>query len=100
MGLVFLVVVGGTLGWLATIVARAEDRPGMLRNGAAGIAGALVSGLVLTPLIGDGDLLHGTYSVEALLISLVGTVVLLCAVNLGRGRSLRRAMGTNSSPSV
>jgi len=66
MGLIFMIVVGGTLGWLATIVLRAENTPGMLRNGAVGIGGALASGLGLTPLVGDGDLLRGSYSVEAL----------------------------------
>lgn len=82
MGLIFMIVVGGTLGWLATIVLRAESTFGMLRNGAVGIGGALASGLGLTPLVGDGDLLRGSYSVEALVISLVGSGLLLCAVNL------------------
>lgn len=82
MGLIFLIVVGGTLGWLATIVLRAENVVGVARNAAVGIGGALASGLGLTPLVGEGDLLRGSYSVDALVISLIGSGLLLCAVNL------------------
>jgi uncharacterized membrane protein YeaQ/YmgE (transglycosylase-associated protein family) len=41
MGVVFLIVIGGMLGWLAAIIARAERRPARLRNVLIGIAGAL-----------------------------------------------------------
>jgi uncharacterized membrane protein YeaQ/YmgE (transglycosylase-associated protein family) len=82
MGLIFLIVVGGTLGWLATIVLRAETVVSVTRNAVVGIGGALASGLGLTPLVAEGDLLRGSYSVDALIISLVGAGLLLCAVNL------------------
>ncbi len=82
MGLIFLIVVGGTLGWLATIVLRAENVAGVVRNSVVGIGGALASGLGLTPLVGQGDFLRGIYSVEALVTALLGAGLLLCAVNL------------------
>lgn len=89
MGVVFLVVVGATLGWLTAILMQAENAWGMLRNGAVGIGGALLAGLGLNPLLGQGDLLHGSYSVDALLVSLAGSVMLLCMVNLPRLRAQR-----------
>ena len=89
MGLVFLVVTGAMLGWLAAIIARAESGPARLRNILIGIAGALVAGLVVNPLLGRGDLLAGQYSVDALITALAGTVALLFATNLWRIRALR-----------
>jgi uncharacterized membrane protein YeaQ/YmgE (transglycosylase-associated protein family) len=89
MGLVFLVVIGGMLGWLAAIITRAESGPARLRNILIGIAGALVAGLVVNPLLGGGDLLAGQYNVDALMIALAGTVVVLLVVNLWRNRELR-----------
>lgn len=89
MGLVFLVVVGGILGWLAAIIMRSEDSGGMLPNVLAGIGGALIAGLVVNPLVGRGNLLAGNYSVATLLIALLGSVLLLFLVNLLRGREWR-----------
>ena len=89
MGVVFLIVVGGTLGWLAAIVMRAESGPEMLRNGVAGVAGALLAGLGVSPLLGQGSLLYDAYDVAALVISLLGSAALLLAVNLPRLREQR-----------
>ena len=89
MGLVFLIVIGGMLGWLAAIIVRAETGVARLRNILIGITGALVAGLVVNPLVGSGSLLEGQYSVDALLIALIGSVVVLLAVNLWRDRELR-----------
>lgn len=89
MGLVFLIVIGGMLGWLAAIITRAETGQARLRNILIGIAGALVAGLVVNPLLGGGDLLAGQYSVDALMIALAGTVAVLLVVNLWRSRELR-----------
>jgi uncharacterized membrane protein YeaQ/YmgE (transglycosylase-associated protein family) len=89
VGLVFLIVIGGMLGWLAAIITRAESGPARLQNILIGIAGALVAGLVINPLLGGGDLLDGQYSISALVIALAGSVTVLLAVNLLRDRELR-----------
>ena len=89
MGLVFLIVIGAILGWLAAIIARTATAQGLLLNLAGGIGGALLAGLVINPLLGGGDLLAGNYSVGSLLTALIGSVVLLLAVNLWRDGELR-----------
>jgi uncharacterized membrane protein YeaQ/YmgE (transglycosylase-associated protein family) len=80
MGLVFLIVLGALLGWLAAIVMRAEQGRGILLNVAAGIGGAL---------LGFGSLLEGRHSVDGLLTALAGSIVVLFAVNLLRDREVR-----------
>ena len=74
------------MGWLAAIIARAETGPARMLNVLVGIAGALMAGLALNALLGEGDLLDGQYYVDALLVALGGSVVLLLAVNLVRER--------------
>lgn len=88
MGLVFLVVIGGMLGWLAAIITRADSGPARLRNVLIGIAGALVTGLVINPLLGGSNLLGGDYGIGSLVIALAGSMVLLLLVNLWRDGEL------------
>jgi uncharacterized membrane protein YeaQ/YmgE (transglycosylase-associated protein family) len=89
VGLVFLIVIGGMLGWLAAIIVRAETGAARLRNILIGIAGSLVTGLVVSPLIGGSNLLEGHYGIDSLLIVLTGSVVVLLAINLWRDGELR-----------
>ena len=86
MGLVFLVVLGGILGWLAAIINSSDQARGLALNVAAGIAGALLTGLVLAPLLGIGSMLDGAYRVDGLLTALAGSLVVLVAVNVLRDR--------------
>ena len=88
MGLVFLIVIGGMLGWLAAIITRADSGASRLRNILLGIAGALVTGLVIGPLLGGSNLLEGQYSIDSLLLALTGSVVVLLLVNLWRDGEL------------
>jgi len=88
VGLVFLIVIGGMLGWLAAIITRADTGVTMLRNVLIGIAGALITGLVLNPLIGGSDLLDGNYAIDSLLGVLTGSVAVLLLVNLWRDGEL------------
>lgn len=89
MGVVFLVVVGSILGWLAAIIMRTEHARGIGRNIAAGIGGALLTGFVIGPLLGLGNVLDGRHSIAGLLTALGGAIVLLFAVNVLRDRELR-----------
>jgi uncharacterized membrane protein YeaQ/YmgE (transglycosylase-associated protein family) len=89
MGVVFLIVVGGILGWLAAIIMRTEDARGIRRNIAVGIGGALATGFVIGPLLGLGHILDGRHSIAGLLTALAGAIVLLLAVNLLQKRVLR-----------
>jgi len=88
VGLVFLIVIGGMLGWIAAIITRADTGVTMLRNVLIGIAGALITGLVLNPLIGGSDLLDGNYAIDSLLGVLTGSVAVLLLVNLWRDGEL------------
>lgn len=89
MGIVILIVIGGILGWLASIVMRTDAQQGILLNIVVGVVGALLAGLLLNPLIGGGNIMAGDFSVSSLLVSFLGAVVLLAIVNLFRRGSVR-----------
>jgi uncharacterized membrane protein YeaQ/YmgE (transglycosylase-associated protein family) len=83
MGLLFMIVVGAILGWLAAIVLRIESPRGILLNMAAGVGGALLTGMFIGPLLlGSASLLAGYYRIGSLLLSLVGSIVVIAAVNV------------------
>ena len=87
MGFLFMIVVGAILGWLTSIVLRIEAPRGILLNVVTGVAGALLTGLIIAPLFGSPSLLGDNYSVWTVLLSLVGAVVAVVALNvLGRER--------------
>jgi uncharacterized membrane protein YeaQ/YmgE (transglycosylase-associated protein family) len=89
MGLIILLIVGGLIGWLASMVMRTDAQQGILLNIVVGIVGALLAGLLLNPLIGGGNIMSGDFSASALLVSFLGAVVLLAIVNLFRRGSMR-----------
>lgn len=90
MGLLFMIVVGAIIGWLAAIILKIESPRGILLNMAAGIVGALVTGLFVGPLLlGNASLLAGYYHVGSLALSLAGAIVVIAAFNAFWRQQLR-----------
>lgn len=89
MNIIILLVVGGILGWLASIVMRTDGQQGIFLNIIVGIAGAFLAGFIITPLIGGAPVTSGALDVRSLIASFLGAVVLLAIVNLVRRGSVR-----------
>ncbi|MGF7154979.1 GlsB/YeaQ/YmgE family stress response membrane protein [Novosphingobium gossypii] len=89
MGIIILIIIGGVLGWLASLVMRRDAQQGIFLNIVVGIVGAVLAGLLLNPLIGGGNIMNGDYSFSSLIVSFLGAVVLLAIVNLFRRGSVR-----------
>jgi uncharacterized membrane protein YeaQ/YmgE (transglycosylase-associated protein family) len=88
MSLLVWLVVGGLIGWIASMIMGTDAQQGVLLNIVVGIVGAFLGGLLLSPLFGVGTLNQGNFSLPALLISLVGAVLLLALSSLFRRRTL------------
>jgi uncharacterized membrane protein YeaQ/YmgE (transglycosylase-associated protein family) len=84
MNFIIWIVVGGILGWLASLVMRTDAQQGILLNVIVGIVGALLGGWLLAPLFGTGTINQNDFSLSSLLVSFLGAVVLLAVVNLVR----------------
>ena len=83
------IILGGVLGWLASIMMRTDASQGTLLNIIVGIVGSFVAGMVLTPLFGIATINQNNFSLPALLVSFLGAVILLGIVNLFRRGTVR-----------
>jgi uncharacterized membrane protein YeaQ/YmgE (transglycosylase-associated protein family) len=88
MGILIWLIVGGVVGWLASIIMRTDAQQGILLNVIVGIVGALLAGFIISPMLGVGTINEGV-SVGTFLVSLIGAVILLAIVNLFRRGSAR-----------
>jgi uncharacterized membrane protein YeaQ/YmgE (transglycosylase-associated protein family) len=89
MNLIIWLVVGGLIGWLASMVMKTNDQQGIVLNVIVGIVGAMLGGWVISPLVGAGTINQNDFSLPALIVSFVGAVILLAIVNLVRRRKVR-----------
>ncbi len=89
MNLLIWLVVGGVIGWIASMIMRTDAQQGVLLNVVVGIIGAMLGGWLISPLVGVGTINQNNFSIGALVVSLVGAVVLLAIVNLFRRGSVR-----------
>ena len=90
MNFIIWLIVGGIVGWLASIVMRTNGQQGLLLNIVVGIVGAFVAGLFLTPLLGIATINQNNFSLPGVLVSVVGAIILLAVINLFSGRRFGR----------
>lgn len=86
MTFILWLIIGGVLGWLASMIMGTNDQQGKLLNIVVGIVGAFLGGLLLSPLFDTGTINQGDFSISSLIVSLLGAVVLLAIVGLFRRR--------------
>jgi len=84
MGLIIWLVIGGVVGWLASIVMRTDAQQGIFLNVIVGIVGAFIGGLLFGGSINNGAITPMTF-----LVSLLGAIILLAIVNLVRRGAVR-----------
>lgn len=89
MNLVILLVVGGLIGWVASMIMKTDAQQGMIVNVVIGIVGSILGGWLAGPLLGAGTINQNDFSVRGLLASLIGAVILLAIVNLIRRGAVR-----------
>ena len=84
MGIILWLVIGGVVGWLASIVMKRDGSQGIILNVIVGIIGGFLGGWLL-PQIGFG---LGGGTLGFLITAFIGAVVLLLIINLfTRGRA-------------
>ena len=89
MGIIILLVAGGIIGWVASLIMRTDGQQGIILNVVVGIVGAVLAGFIVTPLIGGAPITSGAIGIQSVLVSLLGAVVLLAIINLVRRGSVR-----------
>lgn len=84
MGIILWLIVGGVVGWLASLVMRTDAQQGILLNIVVGIVGAFIGSLIFA-----GGSINQVITVTSFIVSLVGAIILLAIVNLVRRGSIR-----------
>lgn len=90
MGLIIALIIGGIIGWLASIVMRRDAQQGILLNIVVGIIGSLLGSFLLGGFFGaDGSIINSPLDGGTLLAAFVGALLLLAIVNLFTRRTVR-----------
>ena len=83
MGIIIWLIVGGIVGWLASLIMRRDAQQGILLNIVVGIVGAMLAGFIF------GGGINEAITIRTFLFSIVGAVILLAIVNLFTRKSIR-----------
>jgi uncharacterized membrane protein YeaQ/YmgE (transglycosylase-associated protein family) len=89
MNFIIWLIVGGVIGWLASLLMKTDGQQGIFLNVVVGIVGAMLAGWLISPLVGVGTINQDNFSLPALFVSFVGAAILLAVVNLIRRGSAR-----------
>lgn len=82
-------ILGGIIGWLASLVMKTDQQQGIFLNIVVGIVGAMIGGLVISPLLGASTINQNDFSIAGLIVSFIGALILLAIVNLVRRGRVR-----------
>ena len=83
MGIIVWLIVGGIVGWLASLVMRTDAQQGILLNIVVGIVGSVIASFIF------GGGINQVITIQTFLYSLIGAIILLAIVNLVRRGSVR-----------
>jgi uncharacterized membrane protein YeaQ/YmgE (transglycosylase-associated protein family) len=87
MDLIIALIMGGIMGWLASIVMFRNNSMGIIWNVVVGCVGSILGRYLLGGYIGGGHLRGDAFDWRTLLTSFIGAVIVLAIVNLvQRGR--------------
>ena len=88
MNFIIWLLLGGIIGWLASMVMRTDGQQGIFLNIVVGVIGAMLGGWFISPLVGVGTINQDNFSLPSMVVSFIGAVILLAIVNLfRRGRT-------------
>ena len=85
INLIIWLVIGGIIGWLASIIMRTDAQQGIFLNIIVGVVGAFIGGLIIS----GGSINNAPLNITSFLVSLVGAIILLAIVNLVRRGRVR-----------
>jgi uncharacterized membrane protein YeaQ/YmgE (transglycosylase-associated protein family) len=83
MNIIIYLIVAAVIGWVATEIMR--DRSNLLINIVVAVLGAFLAGYFLSPLFHVGTI-NDAITVPTMLVTLLGSVILLAIVHLIRRR--------------
>jgi uncharacterized membrane protein YeaQ/YmgE (transglycosylase-associated protein family) len=89
MGIIIWLIVGGVIGWLASIIMKTDAQQGIVLNIVVGVVGAVLGGWLLAPIFGTSTINQNSLSFGSIFVSLLGAIILLAVVNFIRRGTAR-----------
>ncbi len=89
MNLLIYLIVAAIIGWIATELM--HDRSNLLINIIVAIVGAILAGYILSPIFHVGTI-NDAITLPTMLVTLLGSIILLAIWNAIRGRGRRTRM--------
>lgn len=81
MGIIFTIIFGGLVGWVASLIMKTDGQQGIFLNIIVGIVGAVIGGWIMSLLGLDSST---GFSVYGFLVALLGACVLLAILKFLR----------------
>lgn len=88
MNILIYLIAGAIVGYVASRIMRTNSQQGLILDIVVGIIGAFLAGYFISPLLGIGTI-NDAITIPTLLVTLLGSVILLAIVKLFRGRGRR-----------
>lgn len=87
LGFIWFIIMGGVIGWLASMVMKRDAQMGYFWNIVVGIIGSFIGNSVFAFVLGSGSIGAWPPDVMGIVSALIGAIVLLGVLNLiQRGR--------------
>jgi len=83
MNLIIYLIAGAIVGYIASRIMRTNSQQGLLLDIVVGVIGAFIAGYFISPLLGVGTI-NDAITLPTMLVSLLGSVVLLWIVKMVR----------------
>lgn len=86
-GFIWFIIMGGVIGWLASLLMRRDADMGLIANVVVGIVGSFIGNSVFSFVLGSGRIGGWPPDLSGILSAVIGASALLAVVNLiQRGR--------------
>jgi len=85
MNIIIYLIAGAIVGYIASRIMRTNSQQGLLLDIVVGVIGAFVAGWFLSPIFGVGTI-NDAITLPTMLVTLLGSIILLAVVNLVRRR--------------
>lgn len=83
MNLIIYLIAGAIIGYIASRIMNTNSEQGTLLDIVVGVIGAFIAGYFISPLLGIGTI-NDAITIPTMLVTLLGSVVLLWIVRLVR----------------
>jgi uncharacterized membrane protein YeaQ/YmgE (transglycosylase-associated protein family) len=88
MNLLIYLIVAVVIGWVATVIT--HDNSNLVINIVVAVVGAFLAGYFLSPIFNIGTI-NDAITIPAMIVTLLGSIILMTIVNLYHARGSRPA---------